>query len=143
MGSKSSKVYKGEESAPATTNLSVDFTPVSSKSYKPAGKTHKVAVEEAHEPSTTKKSTSTNLSTEFIVSSKSSKPVTQEPEPIIDDMASKSSKSSLPIAPRSITFETDSQVSEANKANEADASGVNARKMSAVSMAAVGVVLFM
>jgi len=135
--SKSSKAaYKGEETTPVDTVLSIEFIPAS-KSYKTSknSKTHEIPVEEK-EPSTDAMPTP---------ESKSSKSSPIEADAVLTP-ESKSSKSSLPIAPRSITLgdestlsdESDSKVTESN-----EESGASAQQVSAVSVAALGAMLFL
>ena len=116
IASKSSKsAYNGEESAPVHTDLPIEFVP--------ASKSHK-----------TSKNSKTNK-----ISDEDKESTTDTPE-------SKSSKSTLPIAPRSITVgdestvidESDSKVTESNKE-----SGASAQQVSAVSVAAIGAMLFL
>ena len=138
--SKSSKAaYKGEETTPVDTVLSIEFIPAS-KSYKTSKnsktlKTHEIPVEKK-EPSTDAMPTP---------ESKSSKSSPIEADAVLTP-ESKSSKSSLPIAPRSITLgdestvsdESDSKVTESN-----EESGASAQQVSAVSVAALGAMLFL
>ena len=153
--SKSSKAaYKGEETTPVDTVLSIEFIPAS-KSYKTSknSKTHEIPVEEK-EPSTdamptpeSKSSKSSPIEADAVLTpeSKSSKSSPIEADAVLTP-ESKSSKSSLPIAPRSITLgdestlsdESDSKVTESN-----EESGASAQQVSAVSVAALGAMLFL
>jgi hypothetical protein len=121
----------------SNTAMSLEYVPVGSKSSKfHAEEVAAVAVD---------------MSMEFIpYSAKAAKPAgktsnapVEAEEPLVDDTPAPKAKSSksIAIAPRSITLgETDSQIAEANsEVNGAD----NARKMSAVSVAVVGAMLFL
>lgn len=109
--------------------MSLEYIPVSSKSAKVY---YETAAEET-------------LSMEFVPLTKSAKAAVAEGTEAIDDVPApmaKSSKSTLPIAPRSVTLgeESETEVSEANsQENGAD----DARMMSAASVVAVGAMLFL
>jgi hypothetical protein len=121
----------------SNTAMSLEYVPVGSKS----SKFHQEEVA----------AVATDMSVEFIpYSSKASKPAgktskapVEAEEPLVDDTPAPKAKSSesIPITPRSISLgETDTQVAEANsEVNGAD----DARKMSAVSVAVVGAMLFL
>lgn len=118
--------------------MSLEYVPVRSKSSK------------AHQQEELAESAA-DMSMQFIpYSAKASKPAAKSSkapnggdEPSTDDIPAKAKSSkSIAIAPRSITLgeKTDTQVSEANS----EASGADdTRKMSAVSVAVVGAMLFL
>ena len=110
--------------------MSVEYIPVSSKSAKVY-----------YEPA----AADTDLSMQSVPLAKSSKAAIAEESEGLDALPaqkSKSSKSILPIAPRSVTLgeELEADVSEANSQKN---SAEDARVMSAASVVALGAMLFL